>query len=163
MWSKKQGKNQSAVDFMSAVEVEAGRAKMTGDKLRCVVVQGLFPHVRQFVVTREGTDANSLTKWLTAADAAAEPDSKDDISSAVKYIQRRLEELRVHAAFPSNNSERSRSRSPRRVQFSARSRSPSASHDVYGRSRSASTERDRRGSEGDKQRVSDHTVSDKNT
>ena len=33
-----------------------------GDQLRCVVFQGLLPHVRQFVVTREGNDVNSLRK-----------------------------------------------------------------------------------------------------
>ena len=60
----KQGKEQSATDFMSRVELEASRAGITGDQLRCVVVQGLLPHVRQFVVTREGNDINSHRKWF---------------------------------------------------------------------------------------------------
>ena len=47
----KQDKEQSAIDFMSRVELEASRAGITGDQLRCVVVQGLLPHVRQFMVT----------------------------------------------------------------------------------------------------------------
>ena len=63
------------------------------------MVQGLLPHVRQFVVTREGNDVNSLRKWLTVADAAAEPVPNVDISSAVMDIQRRLEEMRVNAAY----------------------------------------------------------------
>ena len=137
----KQGKEQSATDFMSRVELEASRAGITRDQLMCVVVQGLLPHVPQFVVTREGNDVNSLRKWLTVADAAAEPDANVDISSAVKDIQRRLEEMRVHAAYPSNNNERDRSQSPRRVQFTVPSRSPSASRDTSGRSRSASADR----------------------
>ena len=103
VWSMKQGKEQSAVDFMSGVEVEASRAGIKGDQLRCVVVKGLLPYVRQFVVTREGNDVNSLRKWFTVADAAAERDPNVDISSAVKDIQRRLEEMRIHAAYPSNN------------------------------------------------------------
>lgn len=43
VWSMKQGKDQSAVDFMSAVEVEAGGALITEDQFRCVVLQGLLP------------------------------------------------------------------------------------------------------------------------
>ena len=93
---------------MSRVELEASRAGITGDQLRCVVVHGLLPHVRQFVVTREGNDVNSLRKWLTVADAAAEPNPNVDISLAGKDIQRRLEEMRVNAAYPSNNNERDR-------------------------------------------------------
>ena len=58
----KQGKEQSATDFISRVELEASRAGITGDQLRSVVVQCLLPHVRQFVVTREGNDVNSLRK-----------------------------------------------------------------------------------------------------
>ena len=88
LWSMKQCSHQLAVDFMSAFKVEAGRAKIMEDQLRFVVVQGLLPHVLQFVVTREGSDANSLRKWLALAHAAAEPDPKDHISSAFKYIQR---------------------------------------------------------------------------
>ena len=130
----KQGKEQSAVDFMSGVDVKASRAGITGDQFRCVVVQGLLPYVRQFVITREGNDDNSLRKWLAVADAAAEPDSNVDISSAVKDIQRRLEEMGVQAAYPSNNNERDRSQSPHRVQFTVPSRSPSVSRDTSGRS-----------------------------
>ena len=79
----KQGKNQSSL-------VKTGRDKIAEDQLRCAVVEGLLPHVGQFVVTREGTDISYRRKWLAVADSAAEPDSKDDISSAVKDIQRRL-------------------------------------------------------------------------
>ena len=43
VWSMKQGMDQSGVDFMSAVKVEGGRAGITGDQWRCVVVQGLLP------------------------------------------------------------------------------------------------------------------------
>ena len=37
-----QGTEQSATDFMSRVELEASRAGITGDQLRCVVVQRLY-------------------------------------------------------------------------------------------------------------------------
>ena len=87
---------------MSAVEVEAGRAGIEGDQLRCVVVQGLLPNFHQFVLTHKGNNVNSLRKWLTVADAAAVPDPKDAISPVVEDIQMRLEEMRVHAAYPSN-------------------------------------------------------------
>ena len=102
----KQSTGQSAFDFMSAVELEASRAGIEGDQLRCVIVQGLLPNLRQFVVAREGNDVNSLWRWLTVADAAAVPDPKDEISSVVKDIQKRLEEMRVHAAYPSMCQER---------------------------------------------------------
>ena len=108
----KQSKEQSATDFMSQVELEASRSGIMGDQWRCVVVQGILSHVRQFVVTCEGNDVNSLRKWLAVADAAAESDPNVDISSAVNNIQRRLEEMRVNVAYPSNKNERDRSQSP---------------------------------------------------
>ena len=94
----KQRTGQSATDFMSDVELEASRVGNEGYKLRCVFVQGLLPNIRQFVVTREGNDVNSLRMWLVIADAAAVPNPKDEISSVVKDIQKRLERMRVHAA-----------------------------------------------------------------
>ena len=98
----KQRTGQSVSDYMSAVELEASRAEIEGDQLRCVIIQGLLPNIRHFVVTREGNDVNSLRRWLTVAYAAAVPDPKDEISSVVKDIQKRLKEMRVHAAYPSN-------------------------------------------------------------
>ena len=83
---------------------------------------------------------------MTVADAAAVPDPKDEISSVVKDIQKSLEEMRVHAAYPSNGQEReslrSTSQSPtaHRVQFSVPARSPSASRDESGRDRSESAD-----------------------
>ena len=55
---------------MSDVELEVSRAGKEGDQLRCVIVQGLLPNIRQYMVTREGNDVNSLRRWLTVADAA---------------------------------------------------------------------------------------------
>ena len=127
--------------------------------MSCIVVQGILQHVRQFVVTREGNDVNSRRKWLTVADAVAEPDSNVDISSAVKDIQRRLEEMRVNAAYQSNSNERGRSQSPRRVQFAVPSRSPSASRDTSDRSRSASADRSWRSSEHERSRASNRQFS----
>ena len=141
---------------MSTVELEASRAAIEGDRLRCVIVQGSLPNIRQFEVTREGNDVNSLRRWLTVADAAAVPDPKDEISAVVKDSQKRLEEMRVHAAYPSNGqgraSPRSTSQSPtaHRVQFSVPSRSPSASLEKYGRDRSGSADRGWRDDGGDK-------------
>ena len=152
VWPMKQGKDQSAVHFMSAIEVEAGRAGITGVKLRCVKSAMFFPHIRQFVVTRECTDVSSLRKWLAIADAAADP--KDHISSAMKDIQRQLEEMRVHAAHPSGDSGRGMSQSSRRVQFSVPSRSPSALRYESGCSRSASADRGWRSSESYRSRTS---------
>ena len=80
----KQRTGQSASDYMSAIELEASRAGIEGDQLRCVITQGLLTNIRKFVVTREGNDVNSLRRWLTVADAAAVPDPKDEISSVVK-------------------------------------------------------------------------------
>ena len=37
-----QGKEQTAIDFMSPVELEASSAGITGDELRCVVVHHVF-------------------------------------------------------------------------------------------------------------------------
>ena len=107
---------------MSDVELEASRAVIEVDQLRCVIVQGLLPNIRQFVVTREGNDVNSLKRWLMVADAAAVSDPKDEISSVVKDIQKRLEKMH-------------------RVQFSVSARSPSASHDESGCDRSGSADR----------------------
>ena len=84
----KQKAGQSAIDYMACVELETRRAGIEGDQLRYVIVQGLLPSTRQFVVRREGNDINSLRKWLTVSDAAAVPDPEEDISSAVKDIQR---------------------------------------------------------------------------
>ena len=112
------------------------------------------------MVTREGNDVNSLMRWLTVADAAAVPDPKDEISSVVKDIQTRLEEMRVHKSYPSNGqgreSPRSTSQSPtaHRVQFSVPARSPSASRDEYGRDRSESADRGWRDDGGVKSRMS---------
>ena len=83
----KQRTGQSAVDFMSAVEVEADRASIEGDQLRCVIVQGLLPNIHQFVATREENDVYSLRRWLTVADTAAVLHPKDEISSAMMDIQ----------------------------------------------------------------------------
>ena len=96
----KQKAGQSAIDYMACVEMEARRAGIEGDQLRCVIIRGLLPNTCQFVVTREGNDIASLRKWLTVPDAAAVPDLKEDISKAVKDIQKRLEEMRVNAAYP---------------------------------------------------------------
>ena len=128
--------------------------------MRCVIVQGLLPNIRQFVVTREGNDVNSLRRWLTIADAAAVPDPKDKISSVVKDIQKRPEKMRVHAAYPSNGqrreSPRSTSPSPtaHRVQLSIPARSPSASRDKSGRDRSGSADRGWRDDGGVESRMS---------
>ena len=100
VWSMKQKAGQFAIDYMACVELEARRAGIEGDQLRCVIIQGLLPNTRQFVLTRDGNDINSLRKWLTV------PDPKEDISSAVKDIQRRLEEIRVHAAYSTEAKER---------------------------------------------------------
>ena len=56
----KQKAGQSAIDYKACVELEARRAEIEGDQLRCVIVQGLLPSTRQFVVTREENDINSL-------------------------------------------------------------------------------------------------------
>ena len=58
-----------------------------------------------------------------------------------------------------NNNERDRSQSPRRVQFTVPSRSPSASRDTSGRSRSASADRSWRSSERDRSRASNRQFS----
>ena len=84
---------------MACVETEARRAGIEGDQLRCVIVQGLLHSTRQFVVTGEGNDIVSLRKWLTVVNAAAVPNPKVDISNVVKDIQKRLEEMRVNAAY----------------------------------------------------------------
>ena len=97
---------------------------------------------------------------VNVADAAAAPDPKDEISAVVKDIQKRLEEMRVHAAYLSNGQGRespmSTSHSPtaHRVQFSVPARSPSASRDKYGRDRSGSADRGWRDDEGVKSRMS---------
>ena len=80
----KQKAGQSAIDYMACGEMEARRAGIEGDQLRFVIVQGLLPSTRQFVVTREGKDIASLRKWLTVPDAAAVPNLKEDISNVVK-------------------------------------------------------------------------------
>ena len=49
VWSMKQKAGQSAIDYMACVEMEARRAGIEGDKLRCVVIQGLLPSTRQFM------------------------------------------------------------------------------------------------------------------
>ena len=69
----KQKTGQSAIDFMTSVEVHDRRAGIEGDQFRCVIVQGLLPNTRQFVVTHEGNDINSLRKWLTVCDAQQYP------------------------------------------------------------------------------------------
>ena len=126
---------------MSDVELEASLTGKEEEQARCVIVQGLLPIISQFVVTREGNNVNSLRRWLTVADAAAVPDPKDEISSVVKDIQKRLEKMRVHAEYPSNGQERespsSASQSPtaHRVQLSVPSRSPSVSRDESSRDR----------------------------
>ena len=43
---------------------------------------------------------------VNSSDAAAVPDLKEDISKAVKDIQKRLEEMRVNAAYPAEVKER---------------------------------------------------------
>ena len=86
---------------MSDVDLEASLAGKEGDQVRCVIVQGLLPNIRQFVVTREGNDVHSLRMWLVVADAAAVSNPKDEISSVLKDIQKRLKGMRVHAAYPS--------------------------------------------------------------
>ena len=99
---------------------------------------------------------------VNSSDAAAVPDPKEDISSAVKDIQRRLEEMRVHAAYPSDvkekESTRSASQSPtaRRVKFIAPSRSSSTSRYDSGSSRSMSAEESWRNGEGDVSRNRGH-------
>ena len=151
---------QSATDFMAAVELEASRARIEEDQFMCVIVQGLLPNIRQFVVTREGNDANSLRRWFTVADAAAVPDPKEEISSVIKDIQKRLEEMRIHAAYQSNGqgreSPRSTSQSPtaRRIQFSVPARSPSASGDESCRGRPGSAIRGWRDDGGVESRMS---------
>ena len=151
----KQKAGQSAIDYMACVELEARRAGIEGDQLRCIIVQGLLPNTRQFVVPCDGNDINSLRKWLTVADAAAVPDPKEDISSAIKDIQRRLEEMRVHAAYSTEVKERvsprSASQSPTAciVQFMMPSRSSSTSRDDSGRSRSVYADESWRNGEGD--------------
>ena len=106
----KQKAGQSAIDYMACVEMEARRAGI-GDQLRCVIIQGLLPNTRQFAVTREGNDIASLRKWLTVSDAAAVPELKEDISNVVKDIQKRLGEMRVNAAYPTEVKERMQPRS----------------------------------------------------
>ena len=155
VWSMKQKAGQSAIDYMACVELEARRAAREGDQLRCVIIQGLLPNTRQFVVTRDENDINSLRKWLTVVSAAAVPDPKEDISSAVKDIQRRFEEMRVHAAYSTEVKERvsprSASQSPtaRSVQLMVPSRSSSTSRDDSGRSRSVYADESWRNGEGD--------------
>ena len=61
----KQKAGQSAIDYMACVELDDRRAGIEGDKFRYIIIQGLLPNSRQFVVTREGNDINSLRKWLT--------------------------------------------------------------------------------------------------
>ena len=63
----KQKAGQSAIDYMACVELKARRAEIEGDQLRCIIIQGLLPNTRQFVVTRDGNDINSLRKWLAVA------------------------------------------------------------------------------------------------
>ena len=62
VWSMKQKAGQSAIDYIACVELEARRAGIEGDQLRCVILQGLIPNTRQFAVTREGNYINSLRK-----------------------------------------------------------------------------------------------------
>ena len=144
------------------VEMEARRAGIEGDQLRCVIIQGLLPSTRQFVVTREGNDIASLRKWLTVSDAAAVPDVKEDISNVVKDIQKRLEEMRVNAAYPTEVKERmpprsaSQSPSAGRVKFVESSRSSSATPDNSGRSRSVYAKEGWRNTVDDVSRNRDH-------
>ena len=142
----KQKAGQSAIDYMACVELEARRVGIEGYQLRYVIRQGLLPNTRQFVVPREGNDINSLRKWLTVSGAAAVPHPKEDISNMVKDIKKRLEEMRVNAAYQTELKERvlprSASQSPtaRRVQFMVPSRSSSTSRDDSGRNRSVCVE-----------------------
>ena len=107
------------------------------------------------MVTREGNDITSLRKWLTVANAAAISDPKEDISNVVKDIQKRLEEMRVNAAYQTELKERvpprsaSQSPSANRVKFVELSRSSSATRDDSGRSHSVYAKEGWRNSEGD--------------
>ena len=84
----KQRSGQSASDYMSAVELEASRAGIEGDQLRCVIVQALLSNIRQFVVTREDNDVNSLRRWLTVADGSDDTGSQGrDLSSSKGHPQ----------------------------------------------------------------------------
>ena len=50
----KQKAGLSAIDYMACVKMEARRAGIEGDQLRCVIIQGLLPNTRQFVVASGG-------------------------------------------------------------------------------------------------------------
>ena len=106
----KQGKGLFAADVMSTVEVEIDRAEITENKLRCVVVQVYFPiyvnllwlvKVQMLILLGSGWRSSTQRQNQTRG-----------TRSRQQYIQRRLEEIRVHTAYPLNNSERGRSQSP---------------------------------------------------
>ena len=109
------------VDFMTSVEEEAARSQIAVDQISNIVIQGLKPNIRQFVIGKEINDLPSLTKWIAVADTAAVSETKDDFAFVIKDIQRRLEDMKVSSVDSESNTnsryERERSQLPRRVQF----------------------------------------------
>ena len=126
--------NQSSVDFITSVEVEAARSQIAADQISNIVIQGLKPHIRLFFLVKEINDLPSLRKWIAVADTAAVSDTRDDFAFVVKDIQRRLEEMKISSVDSGSNTnsryERERSQSPMGVQFAVAPRSPPESRHV---------------------------------
>ena len=141
----KQKMKQSSIDFMTSIEVEAARSQIAVDQISNIVIQGLKPNIRQFVLGKEIDDLPSLRKWIAVADTAAVSETRDDFAIVVKDIQRRQEEMKVSSADSKSNInsqyERERSQSPKRVQFAVDPRSPSESRHGATNSESASSDR----------------------
>ena len=77
----KQKMNQSSVDFMTSIEVEASLSQIAVDQISNIVIQGLKPNIRQFVLGKEIKDLPSLRKWIAVADTAAVSETRDDFAS----------------------------------------------------------------------------------
>ena len=130
------------VDFMTSVEEEAARSQIAVDQISNIVIQGLKPNIRQFVIGKEINDLPSLRKWIAVADTAAVSETRDDFAIVVMDIQRRLREMKEISKCNTNSRyERERSQSPRRVQFAVASRLPSESRHGASNSESASSDR----------------------
>ena len=117
VWTLEQQQQQSVDDFIAAVTNAARNAGLTDEQRMQVIIKGLRPSIRQWVLRQQPANIEDLRVAAKMAEQTELPPtttSNDDVVASVARLEEQLKQLTVAAFSGARYPERSSTPPPRR-------------------------------------------------
>jgi hypothetical protein len=86
MWTRDQKENESVDDYVTAMQLTANRVSMPTDQLQELIIQGLKPELRLFVLNSRVHDIPELLTIARTCEAARMVDKPPAINSSIELL-----------------------------------------------------------------------------